>query len=81
MCRLGDVLCVGLGCISRGIGDMGMYFVRVWGCIVCRFGDVFHAGLGSVLCAGVGIYVVPVWECSVCRLGDVFCEGFGMYCV
>ena len=61
----------GWGCILLGLG----------GCIVCRFGDVFHAGLASVLRTGVGTYVVRVWECSVCRLGDVLCEGFGMYCL
>ena len=45
MCRLGDVLYVGLG----------MYFMRVWGCIVFRFEDVFLIGLG--------LYCMNVWGC------------------
>ena len=52
-----------------------MYFVRAWGCIVCRFAD------GDVLCVGLGMYFVRVWGCIVCRFGIVFCESLGMYCV
>ena len=32
------MLCVGLG----------MYFVRVWGCLVCRLGDALCVGLGCI---------------------------------
>ena len=40
-----------LGCILSGPGDalyvgLSMCFVKVWGCIVCRFGDVFRRGVG-----------------------------------
>ena len=52
---------------------LGLYFVRVWGCIVCRFGDV--------LCVGLGLYFMRVWGCIVCKFGDVLCVGLGTYCV
>ena len=41
MCRFGDVFCEGLGgvlCVG-----LGLCFVRVWGCIVCRFGLYFES--------------------------------------
>ena len=48
-----------------------MYFVRRWGCIVCRFRDVFFGGLGDVLCVGLGLYFVGAWGCIECMCGDV----------
>ena len=63
-------------CVGRG-----MYFLRAWGCIVCRFGDVFCEGWGGVLCAGVGMYSVRVWDVLCVMLGKVLREGLGVSCV